>query len=103
MLPPSSHSISIFLTNIYSISSTPTLYTHTHTHTYITEYKTNGMAKKAMQILQLLFFMLIPLASSQGSRPGYDDWQTAHATFYGGSDATGTMGKLYKLFNSIYM
>lgn len=49
---------------------------------------------KGMQILPFLLCMLIPLTSSQGTRGEYGEWKTAHATFYGGSDATGTMGML---------
>eukprot|EP01018_Ginkgo_biloba_P000393 Gb_07436 [translate_table: standard] len=46
------------------------------------------MALLQIMVLTTLlgFLLLLPRAY------GYDGWQTAHATFYGGSDASGTMG-----------
>lgn len=50
---------------------------------------------RAMQVLQSILLLLIIFnIVLQGTSAAYDDgWQPAHATFYGGSDAAGTMGK----------
>lgn len=54
------------------------------------------MATKAMQFsvfLQLFLVFSLLFHGTCGDRGG---WQIGHATFYGGSDASGTMGKLIK-------
>ncbi|KAK1563516.1 hypothetical protein Q3G72_028650 [Acer saccharum] len=55
------------------------------------------MAIKAMQNLPVLFLLFLLIVSSvhgddYGDNYGGSSWQTAHATFYGGADASGTMG-----------
>ncbi len=53
------------------------------------------MAFAAFSTISLLVFVLC-LRSTYGDDGG---WVTGHATFYGGGDASGTMGK-YKSFPS---
>ncbi|KAL5707919.1 Expansin-A4 [Ranunculus cassubicifolius] len=44
-----------------------------------------------MALLTLIFIVLFNLSVTKGDY-GYGGWEGAHATFYGGSDASGTMG-----------
>ncbi|PNX89567.1 expansin-a4-like protein [Trifolium pratense] len=49
-----------------------------------------------INITTILTFLTLLLSSIEASIPGIytgGAWQTAHATFYGGSDASGTMAK----------
>lgn len=57
--------------------------------------------------ISVFFFMLILpmiLTAADGAVPGVytgGQWGSAHATFYGGSDASGTMGTFFKFFRTI--
>ena len=49
----------------------------------------------AIWVVTCLISLLLILVAVEARIPGVysgGDWQTAHATFYGGSDASGTMG-----------
>ncbi|KAF8397118.1 hypothetical protein HHK36_016025 [Tetracentron sinense] len=50
------------------------------------------MATQAFSLLPFLFFFLLLNLCLRGTYGDYGDWQSAHATFYGGGDASGTMG-----------
>lgn len=45
-----------------------------------------------MQIMAILFLLTIMLLSLHTIHANKGGWQKAHATFYGGEDASGTMG-----------
>lgn len=56
------------------------------------------MAITAFSTISLLVFVLC-LQSTYGDDGG---WVTGHATFYGGGDASGTMGKFKRLFATTF-
>lgn len=63
------------------------------------------MAQKlrmAHQIFSIALVSLIVLFSNmnmQGVTADYGGWESAHATFYGGGDASGTMGEFSLVFH----
>ncbi|KAE9598899.1 putative expansin/Lol pI [Lupinus albus] len=52
------------------------------------------MAHQGSSIITLMILIIVLLMSMnlQGALADYGGWEGAHATFYGGGDATGTMG-----------
>lgn len=57
-------------------------------------------ATKAISFALLLFILQLHF---HGTAADYGGWQSAHATFYGGGDASGTMGMSQPLANSIIL
>lgn len=57
------------------------------------------MVAKILYIAFIIYTMSVIEAKIPGIYSG-GQWQTAHATFYGGSDASGTMGLyIYNVLN----
>lgn len=51
------------------------------------------MAHKEFSIVLVILIVVLMNMNLQGAMADYGGWQGAHATFYGGGDATGTMGE----------
>ncbi|OIW21901.1 hypothetical protein TanjilG_14546 [Lupinus angustifolius] len=49
------------------------------------------MAHQEYSIALMIFIVLLMNMNLQGALADYGGWQGAHATFYGGGDATATM------------
>ena len=51
------------------------------------------MAPQAYSATLIVLIVLLIDMHLQGATADYGGWQSAHATFYGGGDASGTMGE----------
>lgn len=61
---------------------------------FILKTKKLGMAPQASSTaIVILLVLFIDMLHLQGTLSGYGGWQSGHATFYGGGDASGTMGE----------
>lgn len=74
-----------------SSSSSSSSFSSFTLHCSFQSYIAIFMQETKMGILPFGFLLLGFVSSVHGY--GYGGWNNAHATFYGGSDASGTMGK----------
>lgn len=63
--------------------------------------KLTTLCRKKMALVGLLFLVFLSLGSCVYGYGG--GWINAHATFYGGGDASGTMGKSQNLCSKPYL